>query len=628
MVDQPLGRTRRAAYPDYDASRHSPCGFEIENKWDDFWNVVRDLRRRAGLPPLPTAAASTAAAAAAWTRARRRQWRISSPHEAYYRLSLLWTRGGCTVHNISTPLLLERGQLPGGQADYPWCGGEMEKVPPPLATAAAAAAAAAAAPPRRRPPTRRPAAPSGAPPPHADEMHMSTDAATGRKTLTLAHDTDCDYQVRRPSARSLRRSLRAPLAHAHPLLRLPALPPRLRRRVLVRHRPEGVPPALPAGAFMLHQESAAASRTSLWTTRSPTTPPPPAPCATAETSYEAVLLNAMAQYANHTTRRAAAPSDVGGPAPRRPPLAVHPPRRRAVHVSAVSRSPVPIGEDPSYHEPFGDYFTDDTAGSGGAISRCSRDGRQHRAAVRVAPQVTPQPVPRRGRPARPRGDVRLRDGHRRGHAGGDAAERLFYARVANRLRISRHRAITAWFIGNELNGAWNAYVCEKDYEEKFLHFPGGCTFKDNATRLCELIDDACAVVQAEGKLCTTPWAGVGTPGKYNWQIGPQFGWDQDWGWQNWMKVCEGTRGPSGGRSWEKFNGGEEYEGVEHIDFWSANLYPGKDTASVATSRCTRWRATCRYLSEYSVTRTSRDSNRRWCPALPLSPTPSQVQHQR
>ena len=26
------------------------------------------------------------------------------------------------------------------------------------------------------------------------------------------------------------------------------------------------------------------------------TPPPPAPCATAETSYEAVLLNAMAQY--------------------------------------------------------------------------------------------------------------------------------------------------------------------------------------------------------------------------------------------------------------------------------------------------------------------------------------------
>ena len=26
-------------------------------------------------------------------------------------------------------------------------------------------------------------------------------------------------------------------------------------------------------------------------------------------------------------------------------------------------------------------------------------------------------------------------------------------------------------------------------------------------------------------------------------------------------------------------GGEEYEGVEHIDFWSANLYPGKDFAS-------------------------------------------------
>ena len=68
------------------------------------------------------------------------------------------------------------------------------------------------------------------------------------------------------------------------------------------------------------------------------------------------------------------------------------------------------------------------------------------------------------------------------------ADFLFYARVANRLRISRHRAITTWFIGNELNGAWNAYVCEKDYEEKFLHVAGGCTFGDNATMLCKVSD--------------------------------------------------------------------------------------------------------------------------------------------
>ena len=312
------------------------------------------------------------------------------------------------------------------------------------------------------------------------------------------------------------------------------------------------------------------------------TPPPPAPCATAETSYEAVLLNAMAQYANYTTEEKL----------QRPRMSVvlRPDGRRSRFIlldgapymcRAVSYSPVPIGEDPSYHEPFGDYFTDNYGG----IWR--RD-------LALFKEMGANTVRLYAWRLKSRHNQFLDQADRLGltvmsvfemgtaedtPVGTPAERQIFYARVANRLRISRHRAITAWFIGNELNGAWNAYVCEKDYEEKFLHFPGGCTFKDNATRLCELIDDACAVVQAEGKLCTTPWAGVGTPGKYNWQIGPQFGWDQDWGWQNWMKVCEGTRGPSGGRSWEKFNGGEEYEGVEHIDFWSANLYPGKDFAS-------------------------------------------------
>ena len=141
----------RGGCPDYDASRHSPCGFEIENKWDDFWNEewFGIFGAEPGCAPLPTAAdaASTAAAARRLDEGEEAAVAdILTAREAYYRLSLLWTRGGCTVHNISTPLLpWNESSYQAEQADYPWCGGEMEKVPP---------LAAAAARRRRSPPPR------------------------------------------------------------------------------------------------------------------------------------------------------------------------------------------------------------------------------------------------------------------------------------------------------------------------------------------------------------------------------------------------------------------------------------------------------------------------------------------
>ena len=174
---------------------------------------------------------------------------------------------------------------------------------------------------------------------------------------------------------------------------------------------------------------------------------------------------------------------------------------------AVSYSPVPIGEDPSYHEPFGDYFTDNYGGiwrrdlalfkeMGANTVRLyawrlkSRHNqfldeadRHGLTVMSVFEMGTAEDTPV-GTPAERQSSTRA------SQTGFDLATPRDHG-VVHRQRAQRRV---------------NAHVCEKDYEEKFLHFPGGCTFKDNATRLCELIDDACAVVQAEGKLCTMPWA--------------------------------------------------------------------------------------------------------------------------
>ena len=63
------------------------------------------------------------------------------------------------------------------------------------------------------------------------------------------------------------------------------------------------------------------------------------------------------------------------------------------------------------------------------------------------------------------------------------------------MQISKHRALVMWQVGNELNGAWNEYVCDDAYATKFLHAP--CTFGDNAAKLCEFIDDMCQLVRSQ-----------------------------------------------------------------------------------------------------------------------------------
>ena len=44
------------------------------------------------------------------------------------------------------------------------------------------------------------------------------------------------------------------------------------------------------------------------------------------------------------------------------------------------------------------------------------------------------------------------------------------ARLGRQLRLSKHRALTLWFVGNEMNGPWQGFVCEPAYADKYLDF--------------------------------------------------------------------------------------------------------------------------------------------------------------
>ena len=236
---------------------------------------------------------------------------------------------------------------------------------------------------------------------------------------------------------------------------------------------------------------------------------------------------------------------------------------------AISYSPVPYGEDPSYFEPFGDYFTDafsgifdrdlallEAMGANAVRLYAWRQSTRHTmfldaayargiAVVAVFEMGTAEDSPVR-----------------------TAQERaLLRARVQARLRVSRHPAIVAWLIGNELNGAWNEYVCDKEYSDLFLH--SSCTFGDSAVQLCALVDSLCEVVHAEtDALCSTPLAGVNPPNKYIYPLTGSSGLETGgYGMHGWAQICEGSR---------LAPGEEDFGGMRHVDFWSGNLYPGRN----------------------------------------------------
>jgi hypothetical protein len=40
-------------------------------------------------------------------------------------------------------------------------------------------------------------------------------------------------------------------------------------------------------------------------------------------------------------------------------------------------------------------------------------------------------------------------------------------KIKSLIRAARHPAVVAWIVGNELNGPWNLFACDKDLAENF-----------------------------------------------------------------------------------------------------------------------------------------------------------------
>ena len=76
----------------------------------------------------------------------------------------------------------------------------------------------------------------------------------------------------------------------------------------------------------------------------------------------------------------------------------------------------------------------------------------------------------------------------------------------------------------------------------------------------------CELVHSEGGwLCSSPFAGVNPPLKYTY--GTECAGKPCYSVHGWVNICEGRKDagpddPSAG-----------YAGVQHLDFWSADLYP-------------------------------------------------------
>lgn len=147
------------------------------------------------------------------------------------------------------------------------------------------------------------------------------------------------------------------------------------------------------------------------------------------------------------------------------------------------------------------------------------------------------------------------------------------ARLARQLRASRHPVMVMWFVGNEVNGAWQGFVCEDDYAEQHLSFTNQCQFGTAARVLMLIIDSLCETVHEEGLLCSTPLAGVNLPGAFT-----DNGFE--YSVQGWIQAMDPI--------------------MVHLDVWSANLYPGRDFREFDFSRLREWTSRPFLVSEYGV----------------------------
>ena len=239
-----------------------------------------------------------------------------------------------------------------------------------------------------------------------------------------------------------------------------------------------------------------------------------------------------------------------------------------------------MGEDPGYAQPYGDYFTDSYEGiwsrdielfvNMGAntirlytFSTSARHTRFMDAAMEAG--LTVMAVFEMGTaketPLTP-------------------ARNLNYAQQRLLVKVkaaAAHPALTAWLVGNELNGDWNEFVCNPDFEEEIIGH--NCTFRDDGRAFLTAIDELCRVVRGEGYLCSTPLAGTGLPKQYGLQTRRSKKYDG----------AEGVFTMDSVIGWFELGAGVYSDptsdfprpedanfSTPNIDFWSYNSYPGKN----------------------------------------------------
>ena len=214
---------------------------------------------------------------------------------------------------------------------------------------------------------------------------------------------------------------------------------------------------------------------------------------------------------------------------------------------AVCYSPVPVGWDPDWFEPYGDFFTNDYAGI------YERDLPLMAAAGVNTIRIYTLKFSKRHKQFF---DLALAYNISIfvGYDFIDGTKSFFNTEetmaemqqeLRTLVRAAKHPAVVAWIVGNELNGPWNLFVCDKDLAENFG--VSGCQFGASVEKLMKSVNLLCGVVREENVLCGTALANVNLPKEKQHLVGFQL-----WGALGWIKIAD------------KF--------MDQIDFWGVNLY--------------------------------------------------------
>ena len=214
---------------------------------------------------------------------------------------------------------------------------------------------------------------------------------------------------------------------------------------------------------------------------------------------------------------------------------------------ALCYSPIPVGWDPDWFEPYGDFFTSEYAGI------YERDIPLIAAAGINTLRIYTLKYSHR--------HTHFFDLCRRygievivGYEFLDGTKSIFndeesmkstQTKIRKLIRAAKHPAVVAWIIGNELNGPWNLFVCDRDLAENFGI--SGCQFDNRVEKLMKSIDLLCEAVRQEGMMCGTALANVNLPVSKQHLVGMQL-----WGAAAWIKLAD------------------RY--MTNLDFWGVNLY--------------------------------------------------------